>query len=119
MDPAFGEVSPETALILIAEHSNDPEFMIVDVRTPAEFLPEHLENAVNIDVNAPHFQQVIEGLDKERTYLVYCGSGMRSGQAAGLMRQLGFARVYELAGGINALEQLDGKELPLESCGCD
>ena len=41
-------------------------------------------------------------LDPEGTYLVYCRSGNRSGQATALMADLGFEQVYDLDGGVLA-----------------
>ena len=35
-----------------------------------------------------------------KTYFVYCNSGNRSGNAMGIMRDLGFVDVYDLDGGI-------------------
>lgn len=104
---------------MIADREGDPDFSIVDVRTPAEFSPEHIRNAVNIDFNAPHFEEEIDSLDKGNAYLVYCGSGIRSGAAAEMMRQHSFAAVYDLEGGLDALKQLGGADLPVVSCGCD
>ncbi|MEI6807541.1 MAG: rhodanese-like domain-containing protein [bacterium] len=117
--PIAGKISAETALNLLTEHETNLELLVIDVRTPGEFAPEHLKNAINIDFNAPHFEETIAGQNKGNTYLVYCGSGSRSGEAAELMRQLGFARVYDLEGGLIAMKQLVDAGLYLESCGCD
>ncbi len=62
---------------------------IIDVRTPSEFADGHVENALNIDVTAPGFDQAITELSRSGTYLVYCRSGNRSAQAAERMRSAG------------------------------
>jgi len=64
--------------------------VIIDVRTPAEFATGHLDGAVNIDVQSPHFAAQIMELDPNGDYFVYCRSGNRSGQAIAQMNQMGF-----------------------------
>ncbi|GAP61667.1 MAG: rhodanese-like domain-containing protein [Ardenticatenia bacterium] len=96
----FETVTPKEGLTLIREHKDDPNFVILDVRTPEEFAGGHLEGAINIDFYAPDFEQQLAQLDKSKTYFVYCRSGNRSGQTIPIMKKLGFQQVYELRGGI-------------------
>ncbi|MEN9449221.1 MAG: hypothetical protein RJA25_2511 [Bacteroidota bacterium] len=79
-----------------------PEVVILDVRTPGEFAGGFIEKAQNIDYNGPEFADKVAGLDKDKTYLVYCLSGARSAGAAGYMRSNGFKHVINLKGGILA-----------------
>ena len=74
-------------------------YTLIDVRTPDEFAAGYIENAVNIDFNAPNFNTQISTLDKEQPLLIYCAAGGRSAKAAALMESLGFKKVYELQGG--------------------
>ncbi len=76
--------------------------ILLDVRTPEEVQKGYLNGALNFDFKSPQFNILIEGLDKEKSYLVYCASGVRSGKAADLMREKGFKKVYTLEGGLNA-----------------
>ncbi len=76
--------------------------VLLDVRTPDEVQKGHLKGALNFDFQSPQFTILMEGLDKEKPYLVYCASGVRSGKAADLMRGKGFMTVYTLEGGLNA-----------------
>jgi rhodanese-related sulfurtransferase len=55
-----------------------------------------------IDYNSSDFEQQLDGLDKSKTYLVYCRSGNRSGKACHTMLDKGFKQVYNLDGGISA-----------------
>ncbi|MBK7720857.1 MAG: rhodanese-like domain-containing protein [Austwickia sp.] len=75
--------------------------VIVDVRTPQEFAEGHLQGALLADVSAPDFASRLAGLDRSRTYAVYCRSGNRSRTAVDQMSALGFTHVYGLDGGIN------------------
>ena len=95
-------ITAEEAFTLIQADQQNPDFVIIDVRTPEEFAQGHLENAVNIDYNSTAFSDEIKTLDKNRTYLIYCQSGARSGQALGLMAVLQFVEVYNISGGITA-----------------
>ena len=92
-------VSPNDAFAVVFE--NPPEGLVVlDVRTPEEFVSQRLPNATMIDFYSPDFAQQIASLDRETPYLLYCRSGNRSGQAADLMTELGFTDVQEVDGGI-------------------
>ncbi|MFZ6000697.1 MAG: rhodanese-like domain-containing protein [Bacteroidota bacterium] len=99
----------ETANILLTpqefQDKFKPEAVIIDVRTPEEFTSGNLPNSLNIDFKNPEFEQNISLLDKEKTYLVYCASGVRSGKAANLMIEKGFKSVYALDGGLNAWQK--------------
>ncbi|HEX2783430.1 MAG TPA: rhodanese-like domain-containing protein [Ilumatobacteraceae bacterium] len=80
----------------------DPSVVVVDVRTPAEFAEGHIARAELVDFDAPGFSDRIAKFDRSATYLVYCHSGNRSGQATAIMAELGFTNMYNLAGGITA-----------------
>lgn len=69
--------------------------VVIDVRTPAEYEAGHLDDALNIDFNAPDFKGQIGKLDRDGSYVVYCKSGNRSGQAKAVMDQMGFTDVYD------------------------
>lgn len=81
--------------------------IIIDVRTPEEFYGGYIKGAENIDYNDVHFAKHTSQLDKSKTYFVYCLSGGRSAQAAGMMRKNGFSKVYELKGGMMAWRNAD------------
>jgi len=104
-------LAPRTAFRLIEANWSNPEFVILDVRTPGEFARGHIAGAINLDYYASGFQQELDQLDKSNTYLVYCRSAQRSGMTARIMEELGFMRIYDLDGGI-LLRQEAG--LPLE-----
>ncbi len=74
--------------------------VILDVRTPSEFIQGHVPKAINIPLGdfSPKISDIIP--DKDAIYLVYCESGIRSITAAKQMDQLGYANVYEF-GGLN------------------
>ena len=79
----------------------NPEAVVLDVRTKDEFESGHIPNALNIDLRlGPGFIDKMNALDKNKFYYVYCRSGARSAQAVQVMRDLGFSETYNLIGGI-------------------
>ena len=94
------DVTAQEAMTIINENQDNPEFIIADVRTLAEFNDGHIENAVNIDFNSEAFRSEIGKLDRNNKYLVYCRSGNRSSGAVKLMLELEFTDVYHLYEGI-------------------
>jgi rhodanese-related sulfurtransferase len=76
---------------------------VLDVRTPEEYAEGHLHHAVLINVlDSTAFVSKVQSLKKNRTYLIYCKSGRRSGKALVMMQQQGFRKLYQLDGGITA-----------------
>ena len=95
-------ISPGAAYGLIQENKNNPDFVILDVRTSGEFASGHIENAINLDYYSATFRDDLDKLDKDKTYVIYCHSGGRSGNALKIMEELGFMKVYNILGGISA-----------------
>jgi rhodanese-related sulfurtransferase len=93
-------VGPGEAQSLIRENAGNRNFVVLDVRTPGEFAQGHLEGAVLVDYRSPGFREEMAGLEKTKTYLVYCRTGNRSARAMGVMGELGFRSTYHLEGGI-------------------
>ncbi|GAK55132.1 rhodanese domain protein [Candidatus Vecturithrix granuli] len=96
----FINLTPQEAHALIQEHNEDENFVILDVRTPAEFRSGKLGDAVNLDYYAPNFRAEMAKLAKNKTYLIYCRTSNRSSQTLRLMQELNFHQVYHLTGGI-------------------
>jgi rhodanese-related sulfurtransferase/thioredoxin-related protein len=85
-----------------AKMTADKQNVILDVRTAQEFQAGHIAGAVNLDVTAAGFEQKAAALDKTKTYLVHCASGVRSERACKKMTQLDFPHLYNLPGGFKA-----------------
>lgn len=75
-------------------------YIVLDVRTPVEFSEGHLPNAINVDVTQDNFEEEVNKLDKNLSYLVYCRSGKRSATATTKMMSLGFKNITNMEGGI-------------------
>lgn len=76
---------------------------VLDVRTAGEFIGGHLKNVLQADwTDREQFVERTKHLDKNKTLLIYCASGIRSAQAAAFLKQEGFREVVNLQGGIAA-----------------
>jgi rhodanese-related sulfurtransferase len=73
--------------------------VILDIRTPAEYDPKHIEGAINRNYYET-FDQKLDSLDKQKRYLLHCQSGARSAGAFSKMKTKNFKEVYNLKGGI-------------------
>lgn len=82
------------------------ETQLLDVRSIDEYNAGHLENALQADwSNEAEFTKRTKALDKQKTVLVYCLSGVRSNSAMQWLYNNGFKKVYNLQGGINKWKQ--------------
>jgi len=52
--------------------------VLLDVRSPGEFLGGKIKGAKNIDALSQDFMNQIKNLPKDKTYLIYCRSGNRT-----------------------------------------
>lgn len=82
---------------IVAENSGA---VIIDVRTEEEIRSGMIEGAINYNLMGPSFAENIKSLDKNKTYLMVCRSGNRSGSACGFMEKEGFQNVFNLDGGM-------------------
>lgn len=80
---------------------SDSQAVILDVRTPREHQAGAIKNAKLMDVSSADFDTKAAALDKEKTYLVYCASGVRSVKASRKLAALGFTKLINLQGGYN------------------
>jgi len=88
--------------------TENPDVVVLDVRTAGEYAEGHIEGALNMDVKQNDFvRQAKNRLPEKKTIAVYCRSGRRSANAAGLLAAEGF-RCVNLMGGINAWKD-DGR----------
>ena len=88
-----------------AELIADSDVVVLDVRTAEEFNEAHIANAIHIDQFKKDFiEQAKKRLPVGKTIAVYCRSGRRSANAAGLLAKEGYKPV-NLKGGIMAWKE--------------
>ncbi len=76
--------------------------LIVDIRTPMEFLGGHHPDAINICLDDIE-SRIEEFGDKDRDITLYCASGARSAYAQAILRQLGYTDVKNGGGLMNMM----------------
>ncbi|PEJ71980.1 sulfurtransferase [Bacillus wiedmannii] len=73
----------------------------IDVRTVSEYRGNHMKGFKNIPLN--ELVSKANQLDKNKEVIVICQSGMRSKQAAKVLKKLRFQQVINVSGGMNGL----------------
>ncbi len=96
----FLSISPSQANELIQKEKSNPDFVIIDMRTPLEFKGGHIKDAVLIDYYSKTFIQEMQSLDKGKIYLIYCRSANRSTKALAKIKNMGFESLYNMNQGI-------------------
>ncbi len=99
-EQVINDIEAQEAFDLIQDNKDNPDFIIIDVRTPEEYGEGHIENAVNIDYNSESFKDQVGELNRDKIYLVYCKSGKRSAVAVDIMKELEFMEINHLVVGI-------------------
>lgn len=99
---AYGQnvTTPKKISASKLERKLKKDIQLVDVRTEKEFKEQHLDKAININVEDADFEKSIQALDKTKPVYLYCRSGKRSDKAAQKMASMGFTKIYDLKGGI-------------------
>lgn len=86
--------------VALKEVLHDKNIQFIDVRSPAEFAGRKIEAFRNIPLQ--QIQSEIGNLDKSKEVILLCQSGMRSSQAAKVLKKAGFEHVTNVKGGIAA-----------------
>lgn len=78
--------------------NQDPNIIILDVRSLEEFSAGHIKGALLIPDNEITDKAGEMLADKTATILVYCRSGRRSAIAAEALVKLGYTKIYDFGG---------------------
>ena len=92
---SYRQITMDEAVALMEEEEG---YIILDVRTAAEFDEKHIPGAINIPNEAIGTDAIPELPDKDQLILVYCRSGNRSKQASEKLVKLGYTNVVEFGG---------------------
>lgn len=91
------KISPSKARKLL---KSDPYILLIDVRTPEEYVEENIPGSTNIPLEVLAWEINNLSCSPYTHIMVYCKSGKRAASAATILVQSGFQTVYNL-GGIN------------------
>ena len=94
-DTQYVSISAEDGAKMLKE---DPDIILIDVRTKQEFDEGHIDGSINI----PDFELVSRigeiVKDKNDTVILYCRSGNRSKQASLKLIEMGYKKIYDMGG---------------------
>lgn len=93
---------------LRAEIDAGGDYLIIDVREPAETLHGIVPEARLIPMGQV-FERITELRDQEKPIVIYCASGNRSRQVAQALRDRGLERTFNLKGGMQAWHSAGGE----------
>jgi len=82
--------------------------MVIDVRSPAEFEAGHLMQAHNMPLDRIEMVASSTVRDKNKSLLLHCSTGVRSGMAKKKLESLGFKNVFNLGSYDRARKILTG-----------
>ena len=99
-DANLESVDAKAAYQIIQNNLNNPDFIIVDVRTPEEYSEGHINNSININYTSDKFGDQVKSLNRNKEYIIYCRSGRRSAEALKVFKDLGFKKIYNIKEGI-------------------
>ena len=102
MKPNTAPAQPKSTADLTAEEAKvrmeeNPDAVLLDVRTQAEFDEGHIPGAVCLP-NEFIAADMPFPFAKDTELLLYCRSGHRSAEAAEKLRDLGFSNVFDFGG---------------------
>ncbi len=100
------QLDPATAQALL----QSDEAVLLDVREPWEYAQVHVEGARHIPMG--QIPERLAELDTGKNYVVMCHHGGRSQRVALFLASQGYARVANLAGGIDAWAEALDPALP-------
>ena len=100
---AFAEIKNED-VAKVDELIKSGKYTVIDVRTKEEYDAGHIKGALNFDYYNDDFEEKIESQlkDKNKPYILYCRSGMRSLYSAQILEDLGYTDVTNMKGGFLA-----------------
>ncbi len=82
----------------------DPGLVVLDVRTPAEFVAGHVPGALNVSHDQLPAKLAEVAAHKDKEVVLYCRSGRRTLIAEEILRGAGFTKLLHLEGDYLAWE---------------
>ena len=92
-------ISSENFKNLLEKEQNE---ILIDIRTSEETANGHLKDATLIDYYGDDFMDKIAMVRRDVPVFIYCRSGGRSSAAAKKMKKIGFTKIYNMLGGVEA-----------------
>ena len=93
-------LGPTVDVATVAAIMNRDDVVLIDVREQSEYDESHIPNITLIPLAT--IPDSLDQIPTDKTVIVTCHSGNRSGQATDYLRQQGFDNVHNMEGGIIA-----------------
>ncbi len=100
------DIKLEEAFTLMEDNRGSDDFIIIDLRSAEKYANGHIEKAINLDCGSPDFNQQLDGLDRDKVYLLYSRTDAVSGKVLDIMAELGFVEVHNMLGGMERWEEI-------------
>jgi NADPH-dependent 2,4-dienoyl-CoA reductase/sulfur reductase-like enzyme/rhodanese-related sulfurtransferase len=91
-----------TAKELRDKLASDDDFVLLDVRTPAQHRARRIPDGRTVLIPIGELRRRIDELPRDKEIIVYCGVGVRSYEAQRILEGAGFSSVRFLEGGMLA-----------------
>jgi len=100
---------------------NNPEVVLIDVRSAGEFCDTshmaslnkgHLKGAINITIDSIRNNIHVLEPYKDKPIVFYCSHSQRSRRVSKLLSENGYTNYYNLNGGMTSLNELDDTDFP-------
>jgi rhodanese-related sulfurtransferase len=99
---AFSQITKNVDAATFKKMIDEKKSVLIDLRTADEINSKGMiKGATQLDFLDKNAEENIKKLDKNKTYLIYCAGGGRSGDCAELMHKLGFKEVINLEKGFS------------------
>ena len=105
---SYKHLTHEEAKDLIAA---DQSVIVLDVRTPEEFEKKHIPNALLVPIEELRNGNFDSLPDKDAKILIYCWTGRRAEDAAQILVENGYKKVYEFGGLVDWTGSVAGTDL--------
>lgn len=79
----------------------NPDCILLDVRSTQEYKEGHLNGSTNIPLY--ELEKNCNFHTKDKTIIVYCQSGIRSKKAVRILRRKGYTNLYNLQNGLDGM----------------
>ena len=110
MDSLSTNLTPDTISVTELEDMMKlPGYIVLDVRSVAEYDSISIPNSLNLDVNSGQFEENLKILYDDHTYLVHSNNDTRAGKAVEILKKNGFKAIL-VKGGIKQW-QAEGKRV--------
>jgi rhodanese-related sulfurtransferase len=96
----MAQIDEITPLDLKSRFERGDDLIVIDVREPEEIAIAKFPNAVHVPMG--EVPSRVTELDPDKETVVVCHHGIRSAQVAMYLARMGFERVLNLSGGIDA-----------------